>query len=112
MRCVCVLCFCETVSRLLTLYPQVATHSVMSNKQLQELWVQAVKNILPSEVSNEVIIDIGQALIFKMLHSQTIEFTVGTRMLETLKAGKTADVDVALRLKLKSHASKKNVNNI
>ena len=37
-----------------------------------------------------------------MLHSQTKEFSVGNRMLETLKAGRTADVDVALRKKIKN----------
>ena len=48
---------------------------------------------------------IGEALMLKMLHSQLKEFSNNTRTLEIIEEGKSADIDVALRTKLKTHAT-------
>ena len=45
-----------------------------------------------------------------MLHSLFKEFCTTTRTLETLSDGKSADVDVALRTKLKAHAAEKHLS--
>ena len=45
--------------------------------------------------------------MLKMLHSQFKEFATTTRTLETLSEGRSADIDVALRAKLKTQQSLK-----
>ena len=42
-----------------------------------------------------------------MLHSQLKEFSNNTRTLEIIEEGRSADIDVALRTKLKTHATPK-----
>ena len=59
---------------------------------------------------SEAVSSIGQTLMLKMLHSQFKEFAINTRTLETLQEGKSADVDVALRAKLKTHAAEKHLS--
>lgn len=59
---------------------------------------------------SEAVSSLGQALMLKMLHSQFKEFATNTRTLETLQEGKSADVDVALRAKLKTHAAEKHLS--
>ena len=69
---------------------------------MKEKWSQAT-----SSFSCKAANSIGQALILKMLHSQFKEFARNTRTLETLQDGKSVDADVALRAKLKTHATEK-----
>lgn len=87
---------------------QVAAREVLSNEKVKEEWALAASSC--SCLDTEAVTSIGQALMLKMLHSQFKEFARNTRTLETLQEGKSADVDVALRAKLKTHATEKQLN--
>ena len=53
---------------------------------------------------------VQRAVVLKMLHTQFKEFATNTRTLEILDEGKSADVDVALRAKSKTHAAEKHLH--
>ena len=80
---------------------QITTQEILSDQVLLDEWTKTAPSATKS---------IGQALILKMLHSQYKEFARNTRTLETIEEGKSADVDVSLRTKLKTHASDKHLN--
>ncbi len=84
---------------------QVAARKVLSDEEVKKEWALVTSS--SAYAGSEVVSSIGQALMLKMLHSQFKEFATNTRTLETLQEGKSADVDVALRAKLKTHAAEK-----
>ena len=88
---------------------QVTAQRVLSDEHLQQEWTTTLSR---NSEDNTIINLTGQALMLKMLHSLFKEFATNTRTLETLKDGKSADVNVALRAKLKTHASEKHVSKI
>ena len=89
---------------------QIAEHNIMNDQLLQRCWKDTVLPLVPASATDDTVISVGRMLTLKMLHSQFKEFITGTRILETLKEGKSADVDVALRVKLKTHASLKHIH--
>ncbi len=86
----------------------MATHTIGNNRELQEEWTRSVGTVAVDPSADELTTTtIGRVVLLKMLHSQCKEFMVTSRMIETLEGGKSVDVDVALRLKLKTYASEK-----
>ena len=79
----------------------------MNDVSLQRCWRDAVVSLVPADATDSIVLCVWQILLLKMLHSQFKEYITGRRLLETLKEGKTADIDVALRAKLKTHATAK-----
>ena len=66
-----------------------------------------MKTICGSVLDPTVVLSTGKVLLLKMLHSPCKEFMITSRMLETMKGGKTVDTDIALRAKLKTYTSEK-----
>jgi hypothetical protein len=75
-------------------------------------WAQLTGTSTGSSTVPEAASSAGKCLVLKMLHSQFKEFATSTRSLETLQEGRSADIDVALRAKLKTHAAEKPLHNI
>ncbi len=86
---------------------EVTTHNVAINQELQRQWVEAIQELVDKPIESDVLCNVVKTLTFKMLHSQCNEFLVTMRTLEIINTGKKTDIDVALRLKLKTHASEK-----
>lgn len=82
---------------------------MINNQELWKEWLESVRQLVPVATEDEVIQGVGKSVITKMLHSQCKEFITGTRVLDNVKRGKSIDADVALRLKLKSHAIEKQI---
>ena len=80
----------------------------MSDEAVKREW--ALIAMSTSDITSAAVNTIGRALTLKMLHTQFKEFAINTRTQETLQQGKSADVDVALRAKLKTHAAEKHIS--
>ncbi len=83
----------------------VTTHNVANNQELQRQWVEAIQELVDEPIESDVLCNVMKTLTLKMLHSQCKEFLVTMRTLEIIDTEKKADIDVALCLKLKTHAS-------
>lgn len=84
---------------------------VLKDDALHQEWKRAISLIfLDSPPEDTITISTGKAVMLKILHAIFKEFTQATRTLEILTDGKSADVDVALRTKLKTHAAEKHVS--
>ena len=71
--------------------------------------MDSARCLIPQDILNSAVASVEQMMMLKMLHSRCKEFITGHRLLGNLKGGKCADVDVALRAKLKTYASEKHV---
>lgn len=90
---------------------QIAAKEVLSCAELNSEWARTLASLSKcSQFSESSRNSAGHALMLKMLHSQFKEFATNTRTLETIEEGKTTDVDVALRAKLKTHAAEKQLS--
>lgn len=91
------------------MHMQITAQDVLSNQLLKNEWETIVSSTAVAS-SPKATNSSRQALMLKMLHTQFKEFAINTRTLETLDEGKSADVDVSLRAKLKTHAAEKHLH--
>ena len=94
---------------LINICTQIAAQTVLSDEPLKKKWEEVISSSTAS-THPEMVHSTQRAVVLKMLHTQFKEFATNTRTLEILDEGKSADVDVALRAKLKTHAAEKHLH--